>query len=187
MAKKKRTNPNRIPIALEKIDKDELVASVSHGNMFYAWLLTLPALIQQEGVSKDRVIELWTVVNDYMAAPSFTGERLHKELRAIAGAIGSHEPYPQIGFERVRTLADLETVRRKLKKNALYDAVCMILIGLQSTGEFEQETLRRIYVNADLTLAEIEHGRTTYDELLEWGKSEGIIIEEKDDEMSLEG
>ncbi|MBR0311844.1 MAG: hypothetical protein IJQ98_05540, partial [Oscillospiraceae bacterium] len=74
MAKKKRTNPNRIPIALEKIDKDELVASVSHGNMFYAWLLTLPALIQQEGVSKDRVIELWTVVNDYMAAPSFTGE-----------------------------------------------------------------------------------------------------------------
>lgn len=48
-------------------------------------------------------------------------------------------------------------------------------------------TICLLYVNADLTLAEIEHGRTTYDELLEWGKSEGIIIEEKDDEMSLEG
>ena len=128
--------------------------------MYYAWLLIIPVLIQQEGIPHQRVIELWDVVNDYVSDPRFTGERLERELFEVERGISSHAPYPSIPFDSIRTLADLEAVRRKLKKNAIYSAICMILAGLHTTGEFDYKTLRRIYLNAELTLAEIEHCST---------------------------
>ena len=185
MAKRKRTNPSRIPVSIDKIDRHELIASVIHGNMYYAWLLIIPVLIQQEGVPVKRVIELWDVVNDFVSAPDFVGERLNQELYGLEREISSHAPYPSIPFDSIRTLADLEAVRRKLKKNAIYSAICMILAGLHSTGEFDSKLLRRIYLNAELTLAEIEHGSTSYDELRAWAIKENILIAEDQDEMSM--
>lgn len=182
MAKKKRTNPSRIPVSIDKIDRHELIASVSHGNMYYAWLLIIPVLIQQEKVPTKRVIELWDVVNDFVAVK---GERLNQELCGLEREISSHAPYPSIPFDSIRTLADLEAVRRKLKKNAIYSAICMILAGLHTTGELDYKTLRRIYLNAELTLAEIEHGSTSYDGLRAWAIKENILISEDQDEMSM--
>lgn len=186
MSKKKRTNPNRIPVAYEKIDKSELLASVSHNNMYYAWLLAIPAILEQDGMTREKVIGLWDKVNDYVSSPSFTGSRLKRELSELEKGIGSHAPYPNVPVEDIRTKADLESVRRKLRKNALYTAICMILIGLRKTDELDYEVLRRIYLNADLTLAEIEHGYTSYEDLRSWAMERDIIVTEDREGMSLE-
>jgi len=185
MSKKKRTNPNRIPIALGKIDRNELLASVSHDNMYYAWLLAIPALMQQEGFTSEKIIELWDAVNEYVSSPDLKGERLMRELSAIEKGINCHAPYPSVPIEDIRSKADLESVRRKLKKNAIYTAICMILVGLRATQAFDFELLGRVYFNADLTLAEIEHGYTSYGDLRNWAIEQDIIVTEDREDMSL--
>ena len=186
MAKRKRTNPKKIPVTVGDIDRHELIASVSHGNMYFAWLLMIPVLFQQEGISREQILSLWDVVNNYVSDSSFLGARLNNELHAIEEIIGAKAPYPSIPFDRIRTKGDLESVRRKLKKNAIYTAICMILIGLNTAGGFDTATLRRIYTNTDITLAEIEQGINSFENLQRWAQSNGFAISEEQDEMSME-
>ena len=41
MAKRKRVNPHRIPLAKSAIDKDAILEEAMHGDMYRAWLLRL--------------------------------------------------------------------------------------------------------------------------------------------------
>ena len=48
-----------------------------------------------------------------------------------------------------RLRADLASDQRKLKKKALNAALCIIAIGMRSTGKFSTEELQRIFLNAE--------------------------------------
>ncbi len=181
----KRINLNRIPISASSIDEERIIAEVSVGNMYYAWLLLIPVLIEQEGITKERILELWSIINDYASTSLVMRADVKAATRRIESVIGFKTPYPTIDFRTVRTQGDLESIKRKLRKNALHAALCTIALGLESTGEYSDERLHRIFFNADLTLAEISSGMTTYADLSAVARNHGIILSEGPDDMEL--
>lgn len=182
----KRTNLNRVPISANSIDEERIIAEVSVGNMYYAWLLLIPVLIEQEGTPKERIVELWNIVNDYASNSLVMRADVKAATKHIESVIGYKTPYPTIDFRAIRTQGDLESIKRKLKKNALHAALCTIALGLQSTGQYSDEQLRRIFFNADLTLAEISNGMTSYVDLSETVRKYGIVLSEGRDDMELQ-
>ena len=47
MAKKKRVNPRRIPMAREAVDKKALLEGANHENLPIAWTLVVHAMLKQ--------------------------------------------------------------------------------------------------------------------------------------------
>ena len=183
--KAKRTNPNKKPISLDSIDYHEVIAEESTGNMYYAWLLVLPPMFEHEGMTKEQVVSLWDAVNNCAAAPDFTGRRLADETTRIEHTLGFSTPYPDIDFDAVRSEGALLAVRRKLKANALHAGLCIIALGIESTGKFTPEEIKRLIFNADLTLAEIQRGCTTYEDLAAFVEAKGIAMREGANDMAI--
>ena len=162
---KRRINPNKILIDRSKLDRNQLIAEASTGNMYYAWLIVMPSLLSRGEKTKEEIVELWQAVNEYIDAPDMTGERLNRELQSIQAFLDCPTPYPNLSMEKVHTRADLSSIQKKLRKNALHAAICIIAIGMNATGKYSLEELQSIFFDTDLTLAEIENGCTTYEDL----------------------
>ena len=147
--------------------------------MYHAYLLLTTVLIEQEDVSADRIFELWNAANQYadncLARLSDTAP----VVREIGEIIGLHTPYPQIDLGAIRTQGDLAVTKRKLKRNALHAAFCTIALGFRATGQFTDDQLRLIFLNADITLAEVESGMTSFDRLQSAIQAHGIVIKER--------
>ena len=183
--KRKRTNKNRIPLSADSINEERIIGEASVGNMYYAWLLVIPTLMEQESVSRERIQELWDIANDYIEYPQTIGSNVGAVTKEIEAIIGLPVPYPMIDFSKVRTEGDLDALKRKLKKNALHAALCIIALAMKSTKLYSSEDLRRIFFNVDLTMAEISSGATSYERLLETVRSYGIELSEGADDMGL--
>ena len=183
--KRKRTNKNRIPLAPKAINAELLIAEVSVGNMFYAWLLVIPVLIEQGYATRERILELWDATNDYISNPQVVAGSVSAPTKYISNIIGLPEPYPAIDFRAVHTEGDLEAIRRKLKKNALHAGLCIIALGMKALDLYSNEDLRSIFFNVDLTLAEIDRGVTSYDKLLETVQGYGIRLSQGASDMEL--
>lgn len=183
--KRRRTNKNRIPISAASINEERIIGEASIGNMFYAWLLVIPTLMEQESVSRERIQKLWDIGNGYIENPQTIGSNVSAVTKEIESIIGLPEPYPMIDFTKVRTEGDLAVLKRKLKKNALHAALCIIALAMKSTKLYSSEDLRRIFFNVDLTMAEIGSNATSYEHLLEKVRSYGIELSEGADDMGL--
>ena len=60
---------------------------------------------------------------------------------------------------------ELEAFKKKVAKVAIHTALSVICLGLDSTGRFSEEDFHRIFLGADLTLAEIESGVNSFEEI----------------------
>lgn len=174
MAKaKKRVNPSKI-LLKKPVDIEQLLKDMSKGNMYHAWLIIFPSLLRRQDATTESVLKDWEAANDYIS--ELHGEKLNREIRRMANEIGKKLPYQNIDLSSIHTQADLETVKRKIGKNALQSAFCIAAIGLQYSDNYSKNDLQEIFFDADITLAEIEHGVLTYEELNEELKKQGIAL-----------
>ncbi len=155
MAKKKRVNPHRIPLPKNAINKDKILEEAMKDDMVHAWLLVAGPLLE----AGYELATLADAVNTYM---KFYGDKnKNKELDRAQAAIGL--PLLQLDPCRIKSPIELEKFKRKVKKIALDTALCVVYLGLEK--KIEAEELKRIFFNADLTRAEVEHGLTSFEEL----------------------
>ncbi|MBO5570633.1 MAG: hypothetical protein J6A79_17120 [Clostridia bacterium] len=67
--------------------------------------------------------------------------------------------------DKIKSPVELESFKRKVKQVALYTALSVIYLGLETTGQFETEELKRIFLSADLTMAEIKSGVNSFEQI----------------------
>ncbi len=175
----KRTNQNRIPLSADAINIQKIIDEANTGNMYRAYLLLTTVLIEQEGAAADRIIELWNAANQYADSYLAKLSDTSPAVREIEQVIGLHTPYPHIDFSAIRSQGDLVVAKRKLKRNALHAAFCTIALGFRATRQFTDDQLRLMFLNADITLAEVECGMTSFDKLQSAIQAHGIVIKER--------
>ena len=183
MAARKRTNPKRIPVSPASIDQDAILAEVSRDNLYYAWLLVLPSLLDLDGMTRAKIVEIWDSVNQYASDPKFTGDRVNTEISRAEKLMGYIEPHQNLSFERVRSQGDLDALKRKLKENAIHSALCIIYLGLEAIKALDENAMRRLFLNASITLAEVQQGLYTYSDLEGALRENGISLHESKDDM----
>ena len=183
MGKKKRVNPRRIPMPKSSFDRDVIINEASSGNLYYAWLLVLHTMLELEAKTPEEVQRLWnaadqTVIQEYIS---------NWRLTEAAKIMGYELPYPTLEFRDVRSEAELTIYKRKAKENALHTALASICLGLDATGQLDRAQLRRIFSNVALTVAEVERGYTSYDQLAKAVTSFGLSVEQTDEDILLNG
>ena len=174
---KKRTNPHKIPISFTKEEREKLVNEASVNSLYYAWLLVLPVLLENEGMGINQVADIWDSANNYAIDPSNRGEALISNMAHAETLMGYPAPYKGLVVSDIKTKGELESFKRKLHRKAVYSALSVICLGMDSLGAFSTDDLQRIFLNANISLAEIEAGCTTYEQMSSQIEKNGIILQ----------
>jgi len=157
---RKKTNPRRIPIARKDIDTNAVVEEAMKDDLIHAWLLTADALISLEHINPDELSGLADAVNRYIEKGSKQGK---EEIVRAEKIVATKKP--RVNPNYVRSPYDLEKFKKKVERIALQTGLCVICLGLESTGKFSEDDLKRIFFAADLTLAEIDSGVNSYENI----------------------
>lgn len=181
MAKKKRVNPHRIPISMKNVDKAAIINDASYANLYFGWLLVLHAMLEQEAKTPEEIGKLWDAADRACVEEGLK----QREIRKAEEIMGLREPYPNLNTYRIKSEVELRTFRERARKNAIFLALCSICLGLDGGGLLDREQLRHIFANVALTLAEIEGGCTTYQELAEKIAQYGLTVVETESEIIL--
>lgn len=151
-------NPRRIPIAKREINTEKIIDEAMKDDMAHAWLLVAEPLLNY--ISSDELGQMADAVNRFIGRGSENGS---SELARVSALIETRKP--RVDPSGIRSAIDLERFRRKVERIALHTGLCVVCLGLESTGRFSEEDLKRIFFYADLTLAEIESGVNSYEEI----------------------
>jgi len=163
MAKKK-LNPRHVPVSARSLSMDAIVDDAMKDDMLHAWLLVADTLLEHEQISSDEINEMYSSFHDFE-----TTEASVRHAERLMGT--SKRPSPDIG--PIATAADLKKLKARMKDLALHTALCMICLNLEESGRFTEEDLKRIFLAADITRAEIERGDESY------GHLEDKVLEQK--------
>lgn len=162
--KKKRVNPHRKPISKESVDSKAILEEATEDDIYRAWLLVGNAIIDLDIVHASELPILSDEVNRFIANPASERKRASEMLRAET-KIGIKKPYGVLDPHGIHSEAELKTFKSKVYRLATFTALCVLYLGLESTMKFDELQLRRIFLNTDLTLAEIDRGLNSYENL----------------------
>ena len=174
MAKKK-VNPRRVPLPKKAIDKDAIIEEAMKDDMAHAWLLVASALLD---MGYKNISELSDAVNRYIE----TGSTLDSESQNLQGKaawrLKEHRdaemrrareiigiPNMRLNSDKIKSPVELEAFKRKVRHVALQTALSVIYLGLEATRQFSLDELKKIFFSADLTLAEIESGVNSFEQI----------------------
>ena len=96
--------------------------------------------------------------------------------------MGFSTPYDDLHPEQVKSEVQLARFRKKVFQVATHTALCVICLGLVSSGRFNDNELHQVFFHVDLTLSEIEHGSNSYAELERNLDQYGLTIERESDD-----
>ena len=161
--KTKKTNPRNIPLARRDVNKAAILEEATKDDMFHAWLLVLTALVDSHPLSD--ISSLTKSVNAYVAKSSPSGINGQDQMRVAETLVATPKPRQNLNVDMIRSPVELEQFKKKVERLAVYTALCVICLGMLSSGRYSSEELKSIFFSANLTLAEIEHGCTTYEGL----------------------
>lgn len=178
----KKMNPRRIPMPKSAFDREAMLEEATKDDMYRAWLLVLNALVEQGRAEPDEFPALLDDVDDYMASPRFRGDGKDSEIASAEKLMGISSPHPNPRPDSVKSAVELECFRKKVYRIATHIALCVICLGFEAAGRFAEDELRLIFFNVELTLAEIDEGRVSYDGLEEALRGYGVEIERRDDD-----
>ena len=155
---KKKVNPRRIPLAKKEIDKDKIIEAAMEHDMAHAWYLVTTALLELELISPADIGPLCDEVNDFSKTTRADDVKL-----AHAEDIMSRKRPKLLNLSRVNSPIELEKFKKNVEKVALHTSMAVICLGLEK--RFASGTLKRIFLSADVTEAEVDSGRLTWKEL----------------------
>lgn len=156
MSKKKKVNPRRIPLSKNSFDEKALLNDAMKDNMTHAWLLVAEQL-HEAGYD---ITALSEAVFEYMKK-GISSEDMSYDLKRAYATLGFQ--FVSLDISRVKSPVELEAYKRKLDRVVLDNSLSIVYLGLEK--DVKQDDLKKIFFNADLTRAELEHGLTSYDEL----------------------
>ncbi len=157
---KKKVNPRRIPLPKSAINKDKIIEEAMKDDMYHAWILVASALLETELAKPEQIGTLCDEISEFAKKVQADDmQMIHAEE-----LMGRGKP-PRLNTSYLNSPVELEKFKKKVEKLALHTALCVICLGLEI--RYTADELRRIFLSADLTEAELESGRTNYKELEE--------------------
>lgn len=162
--KKKKVNPHRIPVPKGAVDSRAILEEATKEDMYRAWLLVGNAMIDLDVIPASEVPALSDAVNRYIAASGSERERA-AEMRRAEAVIPSKKPCGVLDPSGIRTQAQLSSFKDKVYKLATFTALCVLYLGLEKSGRLDENQLKRIFINVDISMAEIEYGLNSYKKL----------------------
>mgnify|MGYP007070091722 CR=1 FL=1 len=91
MAKRKRVNPRRIPLAKDKFDRAAIIKDVSYANLYFGWLLVLHAMLEQEAKTPDEVKRLWNAADRACVEEGLKAWDIHEAVILLDGLLRCQE------------------------------------------------------------------------------------------------
>ena len=86
------------------------------------------------------------------------------------------EPYPNLEIAQIRSEADVASFRRKVRKEAIFLALCSLSLALDKSACLSKNLLQKTFLNISLSLAEIDGGYMTFEKLNENLCNHGIHL-----------
>ena len=181
--KSKKVNPRRIPLAKREIDKDAILEEATRDDLYHAWLLVFDTLLEQGQIAYDDMPDFTEAVNAYIRKPAHNDVVKKDETRRAERLMGIPCPHANMDISRIKSAVELEAFKQKVYRVAIHTALSVLCLGLESTGKFSEDDLRRIFFNVDLSMAEIEHGLISFTDVEKRLASHGVIIERENEDL----
>ena len=125
--------------------------------MAHAWLLVAGPLL-------DRGYELPPLAD---AVSAYVNNATPKDDKAAMtraeAALGINNP--RVDPSRVKSPMELAAFKKKVRRIAIQTALCVIYLAMERL--IDKDELKAVFFSADLTLAEVERGINSFDELQE--------------------
>ena len=163
--RKKKVNPHRIPLAKSEIDKEAILAEAMKDDMYHAWLLVVNAILEQEQIPKSDIPALADTVNKYISSVSFHHKSKEDEMKRAEHLMGIRGMPGKLNPDTIKSPIELARFKEKVRKVATHTSLCVVCLGLEATGRFQAEDLRRLFFNVELTLAEIDSGLNSFSDI----------------------
>ena len=173
--RKKKVNPHRIPLPKNAVDKDAIIEETMKDDMAHGWLLVASAL---SDLGYDNISELSDAVNRFIETGSALDDETKNIQEKAAWESKEHRdaeirrarsipgiPNMPLNADKVKSPVELKAFKKKVQKVALQVALSVIYLGLEGTGRFSEDELKKIFFSADLTLAEIESGTNSFENI----------------------
>ena len=168
-------------MARREIDTDAILEEATKDDIYNAWLLVCTALIEQEMISFDEIAEMTDSVNRYIKNPPSSEASKEEKTRHAEQLMGICCPYDHINPGNIKSAVELEKFKKKVWKVAIHTSLCVLCLGLEATGKYSPQDLRKIFFGVDITFAEIEHGLTSFSELEKQLAARGVVLERENE------
>ena len=154
---KKKTNPRRTPLPRNALDKDAILEEAVKDDVAHAWLLVAGPLLDRGHY----LPPLADAVSAYVNSATLKDNKA--AMTRAEAALGIKKMH--LDPDRVKSPVELEAFKKKVRRIAIQTALCVIYLALERL--IDKDELKEIIFSADLTLAEVESGINSFDELQE--------------------
>lgn len=176
MAKKKRVNPRRIPMAREAVDKKALLEETNHENLPIAWTLVVHAMLKQGIKTVAEMEQIWAAIPDLTTEHRITTWEIEKASKLM----GIQSPHPNISMQSIRSVSEIESFKKKAQEQAVFNALCFVCLMFEESKLVSPEDIKRTFANVSLTIAELESGMTSVAQMKADLAEMGLLIEDDD-------
>ena len=163
--RKKKTNPNRIPVSWSEADTHQATEETTRDCVLLAWELVLCALADRWDTTAQSLLTFWDKVNTYSTKLN-TFEEIETRLDTLAGIIGTRFALHRISTANIHTKGDVERLRRKLRENALHSMFALIADTILQKELMEQDALCRLFEKVRSMAEDLERSVISEPDLL---------------------
>ncbi len=161
--KRKKTNPNRIPISPKNYDLEEIKKHATNGKVLQTWAVLLAALSNLEGMTTEKLLDIWQQI-DQAPTQIYTFAETEQELVKIRELTGVSLSL-QRSSSVIRTEGDLTHFIRTTAANAVSAAFAIIAEPMIREKIIPPEELRIVLQRAAAMNEEIADGEISVQDI----------------------
>ena len=161
--KRKKTNPNRIPISPKNYDLEEIKKQAANGKVLQTWAVLLAALSNLEGMTTEKLLDIWQQI-DQAPTQIYTFAETEQELVKIRELTGVSLSL-QRSSSVIRTEGDLTHFIRTTAANAVSAAFAIIAEPMIREKIIPPEDLRIVLQRAAAMNEEIADGEISVQDI----------------------
>ena len=161
--KRKKTNPNRIPISPKNYDLEEIKKQAANGKVLQTWAVLLAALSNLGGMTTGKLLDIWQQI-DQAPTQIYTFAETEQELVKIRELTGVSLSL-QRSSSVIRTEGDLTHFIRTTAANAVSAAFATIAEPMIREKIIPPEELRIVLQRAAAMNEEIADGEISVQDI----------------------
>lgn len=161
--KRKKTNPNRIPISPKNYDLEEIKKQAANGKVLQTWAVLLAALSNLGGMTTGKLLDIWQQI-DQAPTQIYTFAETEQELVKIRELTGVSLSL-QRSSSVIRTEGDLTHFIRTTAANAVSAAFAIIAEPMIREKILPLEELRIVLQRAAAMNEEIADGEISVQDI----------------------
>ena len=171
---KKKTNPNKIPIAADSYDIEQITIDATNNNVMKGWALVFGAFASLNSTTTEGLVDLWEKANSYSTTIQDYDD-VADSLKYIEKIAEITIPFEQISTANIKTKGDLDKFIRRANQNALYAAFAIIAEPIIQEKMLPEETISALFRKAYDLEQEIVQKRISLQDILEMLEDEYFI------------